>query len=104
MDAAQFFKAATVSRGLRRTRRFLRRLADRSHKLGVAVQPRAAGVLANGVENSKTHRFCSFAEMEAGITYASHDKYFLVGLYHRARARLAHGWQLVRASHFDRLE
>ena len=82
VDAAQFFKNASTTRGIRRTRAFLNRLEDTTGFSGVAVRKslRASGNLSNGANITKrTHTFCSFDNIYCGIQYAAADTLFTVG-------------------------
>ena len=58
VDAAQLFKSASVSRGLRRTQKFLERFQSCSGKKAVAVlkAQRSAGFLTNSLgKSNRTH-------------------------------------------------
>jgi len=95
IDAAQFFKSASVDRGVRRVKTFLTRL---EHKQGVKAVAVKKGKKASGFLIKKIHR-CSkmesrvvpFANIVAGINYASKDKLFCVGETVFSRDR---GWPM----------
>ena len=82
IDAAQFFKSASVKGGLKRIKKFLRRTELVQEKNGVAVlrSARAHGYLCSSDRKvSKDHDFCSFDEILTGVHYAASDRYFVLG-------------------------
>ena len=83
IDAAQFFKSASVERGVQRVRSFLYRLEQKQGVKAVAVKKgkKASGFLVKKNHRHSKHesRLVPFCDIVSGISYASKDKLFCVG-------------------------
>jgi len=82
IDASQFFKDASVSRGVERTCQFLTRLQGRTGKTAVAVSrgKKADGRLCRACNpDTRTHQTCSFKSIRRCIQLAASDRLFILG-------------------------
>ena len=82
VDASPFFKDASPARGLRRAKRFLQRLVDRTGFTAVAVRraPRASGYLCHASRPSDADfAAVSFEDILHSMLWAAGDDCFLLG-------------------------
>ena len=82
LDAAQFFKAASVERGTRRVHDMLSRITDNTGKDAVAVYrlPQAKGYLCPSTKKTSTNiQVISFRDIRSALLPNGRDHRFLVG-------------------------
>ena len=82
LDAAQFFKAASVDRGVRRTAAMLERVHEKTNKDAVSIHrvPHVKGNLCSDRKHaSSLIRVITFEEIVSTLRLARHDNRFLLG-------------------------